>query len=727
MTNRLGLSLIFFFFGALLVSAQPVFSTDDPKIGLVLSGGGAKGLAHIGVLKVLEEEQIPVHYITGTSMGSLIGALYAIGYTAQEIETIVISQNWDHLLNDQRPFRNLLLTDKYQDTKYFVTLPIKNWRIGLPVGVVTGHNIQSLLARLTWHSRHIRDFDDFPIPFRCIATNLVTGEAHVMSKGDLVTALRASMSIPAAFTPIERDGQLLTDGGVARNLPVTDVLAMGADIVIGVDVGSFTYQKDELDDLGKILEQSMSILEQSKSTAEREQCRVLIQPDMKGYRSSSFAAASELIMRGEEAARRAIIQLRAIKKSLALQTQFRPQKISRPDDAAVIKKVELIGLGRSSHAMVRGPLGIKPGQEITAEQLDKNIQNIFGTGYFKSVHYVLTPTEDKEEILQLFLNELDQDVFQFGFSYNSEFKSSLLLNLTFLNRLGSGSITKLDGRLSENPAIELGYLYKLGWNPGFGFGLNLRYDQEKTSVYALDGKINGLFVFSDFVGEIYTEMYLWNSIALGLGIAREKALIEPLVGSNFSTHFVNYSDVFAYINVNTLNRSFFPSRGFQLDGYLKLFNDFENSNRVFGQLDAKGQFIIPLPAGFSWKNLFYFSAIGNSPVTEGDLYYLAVSFFSRQRQIPALKFYATEEAIKNHAFFESSVQFKVWETLYFRLSVYDAVASNRLEKISNLEKLAGGYGLSFGWMTPIGPLELNFLKTFYREDYISEIQFGYRF
>jgi NTE family protein len=322
---------------------------------------------------------------------------------------------------------------------------------------------------------------------------------------------------------------------------------------------------------------------------------------------------------------------------------------------------------------------------------------------------------------------LDQDVFQFGVSYNSEFKSALLLNLTFLNRLGSGSITKIDGRFSENPAVELGYLYKLGWNPGFGFGVNLKYNQEKSSVYALDGKIDGLFIFSDFVGKIYTELYLWNSIALGLGVAREKALIKPLVGSNFNTQFVNYNVMFAYINMNTLNRSFFPTQGFQVDGHFSIFNDFEDPNRVFGQLDAKGQLILPLHTWFSWKNLFYFSAIGNTPVIESDLYYLAVSFFSRQRQLPALRFHTTEEAIKNYVFLKSSVQFELWETIHFRVSFYDAFATSKLENLNNLENLTGGYGLSFGWTTPIGPLELNFLKAFYRKDYISEIQFGYRF
>lgn len=231
-----------------------------PKIGLVLSGGGAKGFAHIGVLKVLEELNMPIDYISGTSMGSIIGAFYAMGYSATDIEKLVLNQDWEELLSDKVSRKYIHVKDKVNLDRYVVSFPIKPKGIRIPAGIVQGQNIINLFEQSTIEFHNQTDFRKFPIPFVCIATDLETGDAVVLDKGNISQALRASMAIPTVFTPVEIDGKLLADGGMINNFPVEEVIKMGADIVIGVDVQTGPRDKSELNSIEDIINQAVSLM-----------------------------------------------------------------------------------------------------------------------------------------------------------------------------------------------------------------------------------------------------------------------------------------------------------------------------------------------------------------------------------------------------------------------------------------------------------------------------------
>ncbi len=228
------LSIILFFFFQTLAQ-EP---SKRPKVGLVLSGGGAKGLAHIGVLRAMEKAGLTPDYITGTSMGSIVGGLYAIGYSADEIDSIVSTVDWDELLTNEIPLSDIAIEEKEYYGRYIAELPIEGVKVSLPKGLIEGQKLTELLTRLTRPAHGISDFSKFPIPFACVAANIETGLPEVLNKGFLPEAIRASMSIPTVFTPIEIDDKLLVDGGLVRNFPVQEVLDMGADIVIGVFVSS---------------------------------------------------------------------------------------------------------------------------------------------------------------------------------------------------------------------------------------------------------------------------------------------------------------------------------------------------------------------------------------------------------------------------------------------------------------------------------------------------------
>ncbi|PLX24037.1 MAG: hypothetical protein C0599_03100 [Salinivirgaceae bacterium] len=234
-------------FSAYGLLAQNLKDTiQRPKVGLVLSGGGAKGMAHVGFLKVLEEAGIRPDYITGTSMGSIVGGLYAIGYNAYEIEAMLQSQNWNDVLSNDMQLSDISINEKDQYGKYIAELPIQGREISLPKGLIFGQHVMELLNYFTLPAYDIHDFDSLPIPFKCIGADITNADIVELDTGSLAMAMRASMSIPTAFTPVMWGDKLLVDGGLSRNFPVQEVREMGADIVIGVYTGGVLKDKDEL-------------------------------------------------------------------------------------------------------------------------------------------------------------------------------------------------------------------------------------------------------------------------------------------------------------------------------------------------------------------------------------------------------------------------------------------------------------------------------------------------
>ena len=236
-----------------LAVAQDSIKKNRPKIGLILSGGGAKGFAHIGVLKVLEQAGVKIDYIGGTSMGAVVGGLYASGYNATQIDSIFKNTNFDELLQDYIPRSSKSFFEKRNDEMYALALPVNKFKVGIPIALSKGMYNYNLLAKLTHKVRHIRDFNQLPIPFLCIATDIEKGEPVILDKGYLAQAMMASSAFPSLFSPVVIDGKLLIDGGVVNNYPVDEVRKMGADIIIGVDVQDDLKDRKGLTDATRIL------------------------------------------------------------------------------------------------------------------------------------------------------------------------------------------------------------------------------------------------------------------------------------------------------------------------------------------------------------------------------------------------------------------------------------------------------------------------------------------
>ena len=289
------------------------------SIGLVLSGGGAKGLAHIGVLKVLEREGIPIDYIGGTSMGGLVGGLYAAGYTPEQLDVISHDLPWKKLLADEKERRDLSAQEKYDFDRYLLSLPMTGFIPGLPKGLKEGQLVINVLNKLTWSVNDINDFSELPTPFFCIATDIETGDTVLIEHGDLPKSLRATMSIPSIFNPIEINGKTVIDGGIVNNFPVDVMLAKGLDYVIGVDVGAPLYKENEITSVLNILDQISSFHQQDRYHTNVKLTDLYINPDINGLSAMSFDDVTDVVKRGEVAAMLHIDEIRKLASEIKKQ------------------------------------------------------------------------------------------------------------------------------------------------------------------------------------------------------------------------------------------------------------------------------------------------------------------------------------------------------------------------------------------------------------------------
>lgn len=433
--------------------------SERPKIGLVLSGGGARGGAHVGILKVLEELDVPVDYIAGTSMGAIIGGLYAAGYSAAEVETILNETDWAKALSDRPARPDRTMRKKDLERQFFIPLRVgfNKGKLQLPLGVVEGQHLDQIFHRLLFPVVGIDDFDRLPIPFRAVATDLVTGEEVVLGGGSLPDALRASMSVPGVFAPVRIDDRLLVDGGLANNLPVSVVRSMGADIVIAVDISTPLLREDQLTSVLSVTEQLTSFLTR-KNTEQQIAAMapgdILIVPELGDFSSADFAGASEVVGLGYEAA----MQERARLAGLSRETPVAPAPGARMSASDyIVQFLEIDNGSVLNDKLIRSRVEARTGEPIDLDALDESLDQIYSLDVFESVTYDLVTNEEGERgvVIHASPREWGPNYLQLGlelssdFSESSDFKLGAAYTRNALNSLGGelrviGSIGRED-------------------------------------------------------------------------------------------------------------------------------------------------------------------------------------------------------------------------------------------------------------------------------------------
>lgn len=585
------ITVIFFFVQAEASAPQP----QRKKVGLVLSGGGAKGVAHIGVLKVLEEAGIPIDYIAGNSMGAIVGGLYAIGYSPQALDSLVRTQNWVGLLADKITRDNLLFTEKEVRDKALFTIPFDRERFHISTGILSGSSVMDMLSELARDYHDVASFDSLPIPFACIAYDLISGDEVVMREGSLPVAIRASMSIPGAFSTVERNGQILIDGGVINNFPANVVREMGADIIIGVNVGMHTdrptqLSKDALEErdpnsLMFIVNHMMERLGRENFDKNILLPDLYIHPNTEPYSTVSFTdeALDTLLARGEREARASWDNILAFKELIGIHpAEDLPWPPGRPNGADVpigdsIKLGYIIfdGITSLNEKNLRRMLHFKEFSTVHVTDIRETISRLKGTGSFTSLQYSLRE-EGGRYNLRFHCTERARSAVSLGVRLDTRDVASGFINTIVAPRELKGGMFELNSRISTNPYVRLGIFYQDAWLGKFGASYTYRYGninmcpQNDTTTYNVRFHKNSMDLdlanfyyrnFNFYFGLHYENFRSQNFLRSSNGVTERIRVRENLFSYHLGVRFDSYDN------------AFFPTSGIQFKAESALYTD----------------------------------------------------------------------------------------------------------------------------------------------------------
>lgn len=594
--RRLLLCLICLLPSALL-AAPPVSEPPKPRIGLVLSGGAARGLAHIGVLKALEEQGIKIDAIAGTSMGAVIGGLYASGYKIDELEKLALDIDWQQALSDAPPRNDVPFRRKQDDRDFLVKQKLSfrdDGSLGLPLGVIQGQNLALLLESLLAHASDIRDFDKLPIPFRAVATDIVSGEKRVFRKGHLPQVIRASMSIPAVFAPVEVNGRLLVDGGMVDNIPLDVAREMGVDIAIVVDIGTPLRNRKQLATVIDVLNQSITLMTQRNSQEQLATLHpndILIQPPLAGFGITDFGRAQEMIDAGYRATRILDARLTALRPA----EPAAPQLTAARDPSQrtpLISAIKVENDSKVDDSVIRYYIRQPLGEPLDLGRLQTDMGTLYGLDYFEQVHYrVVHKGGDNTLVISARGKRSGTDYLRLGLNLSDDMRGDSAFNLgasyriNGINRLGAEWLTR--AQIGDQQELYTEFYQPLDVGSRYFVAPYLR--AESTNVESV--------MDNDPIAEYRLERY-----GIGLNVGRQ-------IGNNGEIRFgvgeawgeanvrigerdlpkVSFTEGFYELkySFDSLDNVYFPHSGENIGLSLRQFDQSLGSDQDYRQLEFK--------------------------------------------------------------------------------------------------------------------------------------------
>ncbi|MEY4668543.1 MAG: patatin [Pseudomonadota bacterium] len=631
------------------------------RIGLVLAGGGALGMAHVGVLKVLEENRVPVAFVAGTSMGSIVGAAFATGQTVPEMERVLKESNWDEIFSDsvarqELPYRTKSGRNReiYGDTK----LSVEDGKLLTPFGVVQGQRLLPVLQRLYSNAPPSpADFNTFAIPLRVVAADIETGEAVVVSKGDLPTAVRASMSVPGVFAPVEMNGRLLVDGGVVNNLPMDVVRGMGADRLIVVELNAELKKKEELENPLATAGQIISLLLAQNSALQKKTLTrkdILIEPNLKGYSAVDFGKATELIALGEQAAQKVVPELRKLSVSeqeYAAYKQEREITRRQPVIEFVTVKTDKRGAEESLVKMAKIP----EGEPLDRKLLDEKVEEIYNTGDYVSVRYDVVEKDGKTGVeIDAKRKEWLDDYFRFGASLQDDFQGETNYNLGGAYRVNdltsAGGWAQGEVVIGFSPKVS-GEFYQPIYE-GSDYFVSPRFDLSRQTIYPM--------VNNEIVAQYQRQQAL-----VGFGFGRQLGHIGEILAeyraadANIERHIGdpdlpedNYQigEAAISLNIDSVDNPDFPTTGtvvrasyFNSSEHLGASDDFNRASLSASQPFTRGRDTLliggdfgrtfggdaPVYRSVAWGGFFNYSGFTQNSILASDWGIARLNYYRR--------------------------------------------------------------------------------------------------
>jgi NTE family protein len=548
-----------------------------PRICLVLSGGGARGMAHIGVLKVLEELKIPIDCIAGTSMGAVVGGLYASGMTAAQIDTTMRSVDWQEAFRDAPPRRDLAFRRKQDDRNFLVRLPLglKHGQILLPKGFIQGQKLQETLRQLTLPFSNSTDFDLLPTPFRAVATDLLTGNAVLMDKGDLAIAMRASISAPGVFAPVETQGRVLVDGGLAENLPIDVAREMHADILIVSDVSFPLQARSELNSALSISNQMLAILVRKDADRQRatlSSSDILVEPVLGPASSTDFTAVNSTIAAGENAARVMLARLDPLSVSDTAYHDYVARRASREPGLPAIKFVRVDDQSKRYEKTIMAEMQPLVGKPLDIDAVGARVTELYGLGNFETLDYALAERgegADQESGLEVRARRKSwgPNYVRFGlnlednFQGNSRYNAATRFILTELDDRGAELVT--DVQIGSDPKVASEFYQPLNAQRTWFVAPSLRIEARDLQLYARDAEIadyRDREAEADF--DIGHTLGNWGEIRAGFH--RTNGLTRVRLGDpNLVERQYNDGELFVKFSYDRLDNLHFPREGQQ--------------------------------------------------------------------------------------------------------------------------------------------------------------------
>lgn len=694
---------------------QNIEIKPNSKIGLSLAGGGAKGFAHIGTLKVLDSLGVKIDYIAGTSMGAIIGGLYASGYTGKEIEKIVLETDFYSILSNEKQREESSFFNKSTD-KYFIDIPIQNHKIIFPPKSYSkGQKNISLLKDLFQGTDHIEDFSKLPIPFLCIGTNLESGKIKIFEKGNLTSSIMASSAYPSLIDPIKINDSIYVDGAMTVNYPSKQLKDKGMNIVIGVDLNQGLKKKENLESALSILDQIISFNIQKNTKEQYKYTDINIHPDLEKYNALSYDNKKEILELGYKEALKYVDILKQLPKR-----EKQELKVSHNSIYASIFKIDSLVVNHSkifNQAYIERKIGIKLPSFQTHGSINKMIDKLYATNNYHLISYDILRTNDKN-ILALNVEENQNQYFlKLGFHYDKIFQTGFLINTTAKRLLFKNEAISMDVIIGDQPRYYFNYFLDNGFIPGFGInstGMKLSPRNDENEIKE---------TWKWFKNNIFLQSIWKDKYAIGGGISLDHFSIN---NTGQSTHFFN---PYVFIKSDTRNDTEFPTKGIYIDAEGKII-DLLNENLEKKYIQAKAKLYINIPfssiftyqinllGGFTFgKNIPYFYKYRLGGIFEQNLN----NFIS----FGGFPFGNIET--NNYIIASNNLQFNFNKNYFLIGSVNFAniFENNQTNKILNVNE--NSIGFTAGYKTIFGQIKISYYHPIHHENGLFNVIFGHWF
>ena len=704
----------------LLISGVFVGQEKQPKIGLVLSGGGAKGFAHIGVLKEIDRAGIQIDYIGGTSMGAIIGGLYAAGFSANQIEAVVKETDFSLLLRDILPRSSSPFFEKEYFENTMITLPVKKGKVGLPKAISRGQNVLNFLFELLGNTEELEDFSKLPIPFFCIATDVENGGEVLLEKGSLPLALRASGSFPTLLNPVILNGRLLVDGGIANNFPVSIMKSKGMDIIIGVDVEGKLYEKEKLTSAIAILNQIVSYQMYRKTNEEKEKLDVYIHPNIFKYNVVDFDKKDEILKKGDVVAKK----YREVFKEIAAKQIIKKKKklVTKNTGKKRISKINLTGDNYYTRSYVLGKLKIKLGDSLSRHEITKRIYLLSATKNYERIEYQLKKQQDGSYYLNFSLKESKDDAtFSLGAHYDFLYKSGVLVNYSQKHLIVENDLFSLDVILGDNLRYNLNYFVDNGFYISYGF--RSRYNHFRAiskfnSVVLQYPSISSINLkYKDITNQFFIQTKFSRQFALGFGL--EHKYIKASTGTisvNREEKIIdnsNYYSAFGFLKLDSYDSKYFVTKGYYADLNVKWFkssSNYMNNFTSFSQIKGTFGFATTIADKVTFKMTSQAGFTIDPP--DSDVFDFYLGGYNQNYINTFVPLYGYDFAeLSDNSFFKSEfkLSYPFLEKHYASfIANYARLDDNVFRDIDVFKDISSGYAVGYSYNSLIGPLEIKY-------------------